>query len=145
MCLCKYSFCILCVLRFYFFKKKNFCVNFYKKYFYVVLYVRTYSYTFERVHGAAFVLALVSSTATPLFSHTALHACVRTCLHKFERITHTHTHAPARVRLNVLLYVRTYSVLGQREQFFRSVFFSSFPFPSHQPYSPIQHLRPSPP
>jgi hypothetical protein len=108
----------------------NLCVIFFC--FYVVLCVRTYPNTFERVHGAAFDLALVSSAAAPLHTRTALHACVRTCLHTFERMTHTQTHALARVRSNVPMYVQTYLILGQREQFFLGHIFFSFShfFPS---------------
>jgi hypothetical protein len=80
----------------------------------------------------------------PLHTPTALHVCVRTCLCKFERITHTH-HSLARVRSNSPLCVRTYSVLGIFWPAFRSVFppFPHFPL---RPYStPTPHLRPSPP
>jgi hypothetical protein len=54
-------------------------------------------------------------------------------------MTHTHTHAPTRVRSNVLMYVRTYSVLGQREQFFRSF------LPLFSPFSPFGRTAPSKP
>jgi hypothetical protein len=95
--------CILC------FVFVNFIFIFYFVKF--ALCVRTYSCTFERALGVVFDLAVVSSTAAPLHSRTALHACVRTCLHKFERMAQ-HTHAPARVRSNIPMYVRTHSILG---------------------------------
>jgi hypothetical protein len=141
LCVCVniFVFCMFCVFIYltvvynFFLKKK------------ITLGVRTYSCTFDRALGAAFDLSLVSSTVAPFHTRTALHAYVRTCLCMFERITHTHTHAPARVRSNVLLYVRTYSVLGQCEQFLGQFFFL---FPHFLPTSRTAEthlLRPSPP
>jgi hypothetical protein len=125
-------FCVFIYLTFvYNFCKKYFCCSLRSN---VRLYVRTCT-------QPTFDLALVGSTAASPYTRTALNAYVRTCLHKFERITHTHTHAPARVRSNVLLYVRTYSILGQREQFFRS-FFPLFP---HSSPSAVQHPPVPPP
>jgi hypothetical protein len=74
-------------------------------------------------------------------THTSLHVYVRTYLRKFERMVHPHTHAPARVRSNVLMYVRTYSVLGQREQLLGHI--SPPPSPIFQ--QPYKHPETPPP
>jgi hypothetical protein len=119
VCLCKYYFlCFVCFVFLFLCKKKKKkkkplckCCKFFL-FFWFALYVRTYACTFERVLGTAFDLALVSSTAAP-FTRT-LH-----CTYAFELtyvssnawFTHTLMH-PARVRSNVPMYVRMYSVLG---------------------------------
>jgi hypothetical protein len=70
-----------------------------------IMYVRTCTQT-------AFDLAFVCSTVAPHHTHTSLHPCVRTYLRTFERMAHFTLMHPTRVRSNVPMYVRTYSVLG---------------------------------
>jgi hypothetical protein len=63
--------CMMCLLLFYsvniFVKKKKNCTMH-----------SNVSCTFERVHGAAYELTFVCSTATPHHTHTLMHTCVQT-------------------------------------------------------------------
>jgi hypothetical protein len=99
LCICVYIF----VCKYFSSKKKN---------IFLCTLRSNVSCTFEHVHCAANELTFVCLTAAPHHTHSTLHACVRTYLRTFERMTHLTPMHPAGVRLNVLMYVRTYSFLG---------------------------------